>query len=238
MLTFIFDVDDTLYDQVMPFRAAWEELYGGSHAGISMDRLFARSRKYSDEAFALAQSGEITMEAMFIYRVQKAFEEFDIRISDEKALEFQNIYRKYQRQIRVSDLMAEMLESLKERAVLGVITNGPSGHQWEKVTDLRLTRWIPREHIFVSEDLGAAKPEPETFRRVEAAMSLEEAKQAGELYYIGDSWRNDIEGAAGAGWRAIWLNRRGHVRTGDTEPFAEVSSERELFDLLQGLSGR
>ena len=46
----LFDVDDTLYDQREPFERAFRQLFGETYE-IDMERLFALSRKYSDEAF-------------------------------------------------------------------------------------------------------------------------------------------------------------------------------------------
>ena len=43
---------------------------------------------------------------MYIYRVQKAFEEFDVRITDEEALEFQKIYADRQHHIHMSPQMS------------------------------------------------------------------------------------------------------------------------------------
>ena len=84
----LFDVDDTLYDQREPFERAFRQLFGETYE-IDMERLFALSRKYSDEAFEHSQSGQMTMDEMYIYRISKALKEFDIQISDEDALKFQ-----------------------------------------------------------------------------------------------------------------------------------------------------
>ena len=87
----LFDVDDTLYDQREPFERAFRQLFGETYE-IDMERLFALSRKYSDEAFEHSQSGQMTMDEMYIYRISKALKEFDIQISDEDALKFQEFY--------------------------------------------------------------------------------------------------------------------------------------------------
>ena len=46
----LLDVDDTLYDQLKPFEAAYEDMYADQYR-ISVEQLFFLSRKYSDEAF-------------------------------------------------------------------------------------------------------------------------------------------------------------------------------------------
>ena len=76
------------------------------------------------------------MEDMYIYRVQKAFEEFGTRITDAQALDFQKIYADRQRHIHMSEQMEAILEYCRGKAELGIITNGPSVHQWNKVKSL------------------------------------------------------------------------------------------------------
>ena len=149
-------------------------------------------------------TGQITMEDMYIYRVQKAFEEFGIGITDAQALDFQKIYADRQRHIHMSEQMEAILEYCRGKAELGIITNGPSVHQWNKVKSLRAERWIPHENIFVSADVGAEKPDRKIFECAERTMGLEEAA----IWFVGDSYELDVKGAVNAGWNAVWMNRR------------------------------
>ena len=95
--------------------------------------------------------------------MQKAFEEFGIRITDQEALDFQKIYADRQHHIHMSPLMQDILAFCSGRADLGIITNGPSEHQWDKVRSLQAEKWIPHENIFVSADVGAEKPDRKIF---------------------------------------------------------------------------
>ncbi|GAA2146381.1 hypothetical protein GCM10009844_22370 [Nocardioides koreensis] len=53
---------------------------------------------------------------------------------------------------------------------------------------------------------------------------------------VGDSLAHDVEAAQRAGWRGIWLNRRGAVNESHTEPDAEISTLAELPNLIAGLA--
>ena len=68
----LFDVDDTLYDQTVPFKEAYAEFFG-DNPEIPVDVIYPVTRKYSDQVYSQAMAGQITMEEMYIYRVQKAF---------------------------------------------------------------------------------------------------------------------------------------------------------------------
>lgn len=225
----LFDVDDTLYDQTVPFKEAYSE-YFGPDAAVPADELYPVSRKYSNQVFARAMSGEMSMEEMYIYRMQKAFEEFGVKISDEDALGFQYAYVNRQRNIHMTPLMRELLAWCSGRAPLGIITNGPSGHQWDKVKGLKAEQWIPRENVFISAEVGAAKPDRAIFDLAARRMKAEEAQK----WFVGDAYELDIEGAMNAGWKTVWINRRGNLRPdGKPAPEYEVRSEEELFAVMQ-----
>ena len=226
----LFDVDDTLYDQTVPFMEAYAEFFGPD-PDIPAEVIYPVTRKYSDQMFSRAMSGDMSMDEMYIYRVQKAFEEFGIRIPDEKALAFQRLYARRQDYIRMSPLMEDILAYCYGRVQLGIITNGPADRQWDKVKSLQAERWIPHENIFVSADVGAEKPD-----RKKQAMNLDD----GEIWFIGDAYPLDIAGAVNAGWNAVWMNRRRKTapddRTGQKNVVA-VETEEELFRFIKKLLG-
>ena len=61
MKAFLFDVDDTLYDQLQPFQRAYLKMFGEPE-GVDLERLFSQSRKRGDEVFEASQLGTISME--------------------------------------------------------------------------------------------------------------------------------------------------------------------------------
>ena len=97
MKAILFDVDDTLYDQVQPFARAYARVFGDSYPlrEGKIEEIFAVSRKYSDEVFKASTEGTITMEQMYIYRIQKALADFEVLITDEQALTFQKYYQDF-----------------------------------------------------------------------------------------------------------------------------------------------
>lgn len=229
----LFDVDDTLYDQTVPFKEAYRE-YFGAEPDVPAEVIYPVTRKYSDQVYSRAMAGQITMEDMYIYRVQKAFDEFGVRITDAQALEFQRIYADRQRHIRMSEQMEAILEYCRGKADLGIITNGPSEHQWNKVKSLQAERWIPHENIFVSADVGAEKPDRKIFEYAEHAMRLEGA----EVWFAGDSYELDVKGAVNAGWNAVWMNRRGRKKPEDNiKVIYEAETENKLFEKIKEIAG-
>lgn len=130
----------------------------------------------------------------------------------------------------MSDITVSILELAKKNNVkLGVITNGPSEHQWAKVDALGVEKWIPRENIIVSGDVGINKPDKRIFEVIQEKLQL----GVESLYYIGDSLENDIVGANNAGWKSIWINRYNKEYRLGTEIYKEVQNNYELFEIIK-----
>ena len=133
----------------------------------------------------------------------------------------------------MSETMERLLDYCSEKVELGIITNGPSAHQWNKVRSLQAERWIPHENIFVSGDVGAEKPDKKIFDHAKRMMKLEDA----EIWFVGDSYELDMKGAVNAGWNAVWMNRRGREKTDDNvKGMYEVGTEDELFEKIKEIN--
>jgi len=232
MLAILFDIDDTLYDQMIPFKSAYQECFGNQYQ-MCIEKLYPVYRRHSDEAYDASLRGEISMEAMYIYRLKKAMEDFGVIISDDVALEFQDIYVRNQKEIYISEQMKSILDYCKSNDVkMGIISNGPSSHQRRKIAWLGVGEWVSEEYIFISADLDVSKPDIQIFNIVLERMGL----AAETTYYVGDSYRNDIIGAKNAGWNAIWLDRRGNTSDKeDYQPDYCVKDEMELEQVIRGI---
>ncbi|WP_054860115.1 HAD-IA family hydrolase [Gracilibacillus sp. JCM 18860] len=206
MDTIIFDVDDTLYDQLLPFKNTVKQQFQQDFIDAELEALYITSRKYSDEVFEKHMNGgEITALELQTYRITKACEEFGLAISYQDAVSFQQKYLQEQKQITLFEELKQLLDHLlSQKKQLAILTNGEEAHQMMKVKQLGLSHWIPATHIFVSGAIGHSKPSREVFRYMEDQLKLNKEKTV----YIGDSYENDIVGAKQMGWQAIWMNHR------------------------------
>ncbi len=228
MIGLVFDVDDTLYEQIVPFENAFRSLFD---IDIDMEKFYLLSRYYSDVKFEASRNGEMTMDEYHIYRIQEAARDLGVFLTDEQALNMQKEYKKNQQKLQMSDITINILELAKKNNVkLGVITNGPSEHQWAKIDALGVEKLIPRENIIVSGDLGIInKPDVRIFDAMQEKLQLDTES----LYYIGDSFENDIVGANNAGWKSIWINRYNKECSPGTEIYEKVENNYELFEIIK-----
>jgi len=199
-----FDLDDTLYDQLEPFRAALG-VFGGGIGGLEADALYRRFRHHSDELWEPYRAGRLPLERMRVERIRRALADLGFEADEGDCLKFQEAYQEGQYRIRLLPGAEECLAELAEAGcLLGVVTNGPGPHQARKLEALGIERIIPRERWFISGEIGMAKPDPALFAHVNRATGTRPESSV----LVGDSPVNDVGGAAGAGWRAVWFNAR------------------------------
>ena len=105
---------------------------------------------------------------------------------------------------RVIDGVEQALHTLTKRGFkLGIVSNFDT-RLYSLLAGCGLIDYFDIIHL--SSMLGTAKPDPEIFLASSQALSLQPAA----VVHVGDSWREDIEGAIGAGMRAVLLDRQGH----------------------------
>ncbi|XP_055618391.1 N-acylneuraminate-9-phosphatase isoform X2 [Toxorhynchites rutilus septentrionalis] len=93
-----------------------------------------------------------------------------------------------------------MLQTLRHRYLLGIISNGSSAGQWEKIDRLALSRFF--DCILVSADLPWAKPDRNIFNAACHYLGV----QPEECAMIGDKLETDVQGGVESKMGAtIWL---------------------------------
>ena len=206
MKNIIFDVDDTLYNLMEPFEKAHKELMA-ARTDADCEELFEASRTYSDEAFCMSREGKISEDEEFAYRVQKTYADVGVEVSKEEAKQFEN-YR------------------------IGILTNGTTKNQGKKLETLGSDHWFNPKTMFISDSIGAAKPDVKAFHTVQKEMKLDPE----ETWFIGDTFEIDVVGAKNSGWHVIWFNHRNRpMPEGDIVPDVEVTSGQELFEYIKKL---
>jgi len=112
----------------------------------------------------------------------------------------------------------ELVEKLYgEGFILCVVTNGLIELQRPRIVNSRIGRFI--SHIIVSEEVGAHKPNPLIFNELLKRLQLNPE----DVIMVGDSLRNDIQGAANAKIKSIWFNPKGMKNETDISPDYEVN---------------
>lgn len=123
-----------------------------------------------------------------------------------------------------------MLRQLRKEYLLGLITNGPSNAQWEKVRRLCLEQYF--DIILVSGDLPWEKPEGEIFWKACQFLNVKPES----CIMIGDKLETDILGGMEAGLAGtVWIPTADKPRLSADDPKPDFTI-RYITDLLNILS--
>jgi putative hydrolase of the HAD superfamily len=123
----------------------------------------------------------------------------------------------------------QVLRELGRKFRLGLVTNGPSDLQYDKLDTSELRGCFGA--VVVSREVGIAKPNPRIF-----AIALDRlGVTTSDAVFIGDNPKTDIAGAHAAGMKAIWLNRDNVPQPETIVPDRTIRSLAELEQTLASL---
>ena len=223
----VFDIDDTLYTrQDMLVRAA--EITLG--VTVPNPREFIRIfYEKSEVNMAGLESGRVTTREINGWRYIETYKILGLPYSPDDGVLAADAYLELQSHMSLSEGLTDLLDKLSkiDDLKLAILTAGESKHQRNKVTMLGLDRWFAPDDIIVTGETGYTKPDIELFRMMEKKLGLDPSS----IWMIGDSYKHDIEGAIGAGWHSVWINRR-RLPSPAVSPDIEVDSDDELIKAL------
>jgi len=191
-----------------------------------MGDLSAAAERYNELWLALEQSAESTD----VLRIQIMTALFDERGIDDTAaaLEVSEAYGQVRRESGVLPYpgIDGLLADLKSNYKLGLLTNGPTDIQWEKIEALGFDKHF--DAVIVAGDVGIYKPDVRVFE-----LLLEQLSVAAEhSLFVGDTYDADILGAQQAGMFTAWIKRTEDATTDGIEPTLVKSDTTLLREVL------
>ena len=180
----LLDADQTILDFV---RSSKESLAAAMReAGLPYAETdFSVYKRINDAIWREYERGEITKARLSVERFARFFAE--------KGIDGDPLL----------DGAAEFLARLKERGRVFLITNGTPAAQYGRLDALGIRSLF--DGIFVSDEIGFAKPDPRFFGYVLSAAGA--ARE--DCIVIGDSLTSDIAGANAAGIYSVWYAPQG-----------------------------
>jgi putative hydrolase of the HAD superfamily len=190
-----FDLDDTLIDRAGAFASYVEDLI------LRHPRAFPPSRRAEDlaELHALDQRGAADRTG-FCRRVTETFPA--LGLSPEEL--WDDMSSLLPTLVVPSTGVLGLVESLRQRAPVAVVSNGSGRVQRAKLERAFLTDALP--DVFLSGEVGAQKPDARIFQA--ALAHVDRAPE--DVLHVGDDPERDIVGAARLGLATCWVS---HGRT-------------------------
>ncbi|WP_168426725.1 pyrimidine 5'-nucleotidase [Erwinia amylovora] len=121
----------------------------------------------------------------------------------------------------------ELLNALKGRVKIGIITNGFTALQQARLEHTGLSGYF--DLLVISEQVGSAKPHPAIF---DYALNQMANPPRNRVLMVGDNPDSDILGGINAGMATCWLNHDDRNKPQGIHPDWQVSSLTELQILL------
>ncbi|BEL07394.1 HAD family hydrolase [Actinoplanes sichuanensis] len=212
----VFDLDDTLVDQVTASGAAvvaWAE-----GLGVTGPDVPARWAAVSERHYARYQRREITFTGQRRERV-RSFLAAELTDAEADRL-FAGYLERYEAGWTVFGDAVPALRRVRAAGLTAaVLTNGDEGQQRRKIDRLGLTPEI--DLMVASSNLPAGKPDPRAYTHTLDLLGL----AAAEVLMVGDSLDKDVDGALAVGLPAVLLDRF------DAHPTADVRRIRTLDEL-------
>jgi putative hydrolase of the HAD superfamily len=114
---------------------------------------------------------------------------------------------------------------------LGIVSQGLTIKQAEKLVRLRILPYVDRQAIFFSDQLAMSKSNPKYFQRAAERCKA----QPGQCMHIGDRPDRDIDPANNAGWLTVLNRRTGryHERPGISPPAYTIHNFFDLIEIIE-----
>ena len=123
-----------------------------------------------------------------------------------------------------------LLMTLSQKYPLYIASNGTTLVQTSRIASSGIGRYF--KAVFLSEQLGADKPQIEFFERATGQI---EGYNPGEAIILGDSITSDMQGGINAGMHTCWFNPHHRDNHGITPEF-EITDLSEFDAVLQKLN--
>ena len=216
----LFDLDDTLYD----YAGARDAALGEVNNRLARQKLDVKSFAHvyaasEPELFQDFVEGRMEKEA---YRIQRFLQPLRaLGLNDESlAARLNSTYMRTANEggSLFPDVLPTVADLVQSGILVGVFTNGPSDGQRKKLDVTGLCHHL--DYVFISEEVGCAKPNPKFAETACQTMGLAPHSVA----CIGDSFEMDYCCAREAGLVPILLDRRNAHKEFDGRRFGSLTS--------------
>ncbi|OMQ09775.1 YjjG family noncanonical pyrimidine nucleotidase [[Flexibacter] sp. ATCC 35103] len=196
-----FDLDHTLWDFDKNSEMAFDRIFKSRFPEIKIQEFIVKYAPINQECWKLYQHDKITHLELRYNRLKFSFDALNFKISDQDINQISEDYIEFLTDNNhLFDGAIEVLEYLKPKYKLHIITNGFANVQDKKISNASLSGYF--DTITNSELAGVKKPNSIIF---DYALNVAKASKANSIM-IGDCLDADVNGALNAGLDAIFFN--------------------------------
>ena len=228
MIEFLFlDLDDTILDFHKAEKIALEKTF--HFFGLEpTETVMTRYKEINLAHWQMLERKELTRQQVVVGRFQQLFDEYGICVDSEQVA-----YR-YEDNLSVGHYFLpgaeEALKSLSKKYKLYLASNGTAKVQAGRLKSANISHYF--QEIFVSQELGANKPDKVYFDRCAEKIPGYDPQKA---MIVGDSLTSDIQGGINAGMKTVWVNPEHKPHPAHITPDYQIEALSQLQALLDTL---
>lgn len=219
-----FDLDDTLYKEIDYLKSAYREIveYTAEHCHGCSDPVTVLAHKAYEAMLAAYHEGLNAFEEL------NKFLGLALPVAD-----YLYIYRNHKPKIALTEDVVQTLDALKAEGVrIGLITDGRSVQQRNKIEALGLGRWINDADIVVSEEFGSEKPALANYE-----YFMKRYPECHDFTYVGDNPRKDFIAPNALGWQTVCLKDDGrNIHRQEVDGIEEGMMPKRWIERLKNLT--
>ena len=220
-----FDLDHTLWDFEKNSELTLEKIFLDNNVDVKIDTFLEAYIPLNLKYWKLYRQEKVSKEELRYARLKNSFDAVNYEISDALINKLADDYIENLANFNhLFEGTFELLDYLKEKYTLHIITNGFEEIQSKKLKNSKIDHYF--DQIITSESVGVKKPNPKVFN---FALKVANAKKENSMM-IGDSLEADIEGALNVGLKTI------HCVFDDlSETNSDIVSVKNLLEIKQYL---
>ena len=225
----LLDLDNTILD----FDKAEKTALGRAFTalGVAYDEaLLKRYNAINIQHWEMLEDGLLTRDQVLVKRFEALYREYGIEAdADRSQALYEHLLSEGHWFLPGAE---ELLETLAGEYRLFLCSNGSAQVQEGRIASAGIAPYF--ERIFVSEHMGANKPEKRYFDLCFAEIPGFDRERT---IMLGDSLTSDIRGGINAGVKTCWFNPRGKENPGPVVPDYEIRTLGEFPALLKSVFG-
>ncbi len=223
-----FDFDNTLWDFTYNSKESLKDLYNKYklyELFENFDSFYDIYEKNNNKLWEQYRKGNISKESLTSQRFIFVSEKFSYYNQIDPIQLNSDYLTLSTKKTKVIENAKKLLNYLKEKYIINIITDGFFEVQMVKLSTSKLSSFI--SNVITAEEVGHLKPNKELF-----TFALESCKaKKEESIMIGDNYTTDILGAYYAGIDQIFFNRM-NIKNLKIKPTYTVNSLIEIMKIL------
>ena len=223
----LWDVDGTVLDFLASEAYAIRFLFKKYDIGECSDEMLKMYSGINLKYWQKLEYGELTKSEILVGRFKEFFRIIgvDVKLAENFNRDYQVTLGDYVEFVKGAE---EILTSQKGKYIIAAVTNGTKVAQERKLRLSGLDKIF--DAIFISENVGAEKPNKEFFDYVFEKLGITDKN---EVLLIGDSLTSDMKGGQNAGVDTCWFNPTHSPNTYDIPVTYEIDELKKLESIIK-----